>query len=167
MLNKNKKRKDQINTLKDCQQKNIAPLSLYEFARIAQTESANILSDEEKLRFKNIVKELKQALEDLDDATKFENLREELNKFYEDIPIAVDLARAENAASVIEDEAPSDAKQIRKQAKILADLHMQQNNALTKAYEKFFMNLLIQIYHGMICQVDVLIGMFAFDLSSL
>lgn len=136
------KAQNQINTLKDYQQKNIAPLSLYEFARIAQTESANILSDEENLRFKNIVKELKQALEDLDDATKFENLRNELNKFYKDTPIVVDLARAENAASIIEDEAPSDAKQIRKQAKRLADLHKQQNNALTTSVKEILYELI-------------------------
>ena len=117
----------QINTLKSCQQKNIAPLSIYEFALIAQKESANIISDEENSRLKNIIEEYKQALENLDDVTKFENVKEELSKFYDDTPIASDLARAENAAFVIEDHRPNDAKLIRKQAKKLAAAHMQQN----------------------------------------
>jgi hypothetical protein len=108
-------------------------LSLYEFALMVQIKSENILSDDENSRLKNIVQELEQALENLDDVTKFENLKKELIEFYNDLPIACDLGRAENAASVIEDDYPDDAKQIRQQAKKLADLYMHQNKDLIES----------------------------------
>jgi molecular chaperone DnaK len=132
----------QISTLKNCQQKNIAPLSLYRFALIAQAESENILSHQENLRLKNILDELKQALENLDDVTKFENLKKRLEEFYHDMPIASDLARAENAASIIEGDCPNEAKQIRKQAKKLADLHRHQNKVLTESTRETLYDLL-------------------------
>lgn len=123
----------QINTLKACQQKNIAPLSLYKFALMAQTESTNILSNEEQLRLNNIIEKFQKSLENLTDATEFENLQRELEKFYDDVPTAAALARAKNAAVVMEVHHPEEAQQIRKQAKIIADLHKQKNENLTNS----------------------------------
>ena len=122
----------QIETLRNCQQKNIPPLSLYEFAQMAQTASANTLSNEEAMRLTNILENFKSALENLDDVTKFEQLEKELKNFYEDVPIAAALARAENAAFVLEYDSPADAKQIRNQAKTLAAFHASQNKELAE-----------------------------------
>ena len=129
------KAQHQINTLKDCQQKNIAPLSLYEFALAAQKIGSTyyIFSNEEKIRLQNILTELKQALGDLDDVTKFKRLDEELESFYADIPIASDLVIAEKAASFIEIDHPNEAKRIRSQAKKFADLYLYQNEGLAES----------------------------------
>lgn len=126
------KAQHQIETLKSCQQKNIAPLSIYQFAQMAQTASINILSNEEAVRLTTILEDFKEALENLDDIVKFEHLKEKLNEFYDDVPIAADLARAENAVFVIKDDYPSEAKQIRNQAKTLADFYISQKKELTE-----------------------------------
>lgn len=126
------KAQHQIETLKNCQQKNIAPLSIYKFAQMAQTASANILSNEEAMQLTTILEDFKEALENLDDVVKFEHLREKLHEFYNDVPIAADLARAENAISVIKDDYPSDAKQIRNQAKTLIGLYISQKKELAE-----------------------------------
>lgn len=123
-LDQKQKAQRQISTLKYCQEQDIAPLTQYKFAVCAQTESAPILSSEDNARLSALVERFKQALHNLDDAEEFENLDEELEQFYEDLPIAADLASAENAAVVlIADEFIKEAKQIRQQAKILASLY--------------------------------------------
>ena len=81
---------------------------------------------------KNIIEELKTSLEHLNNAAIFGHLQAELEKFYAEVPTAIDLARAENVASVIETDHPFDAKQIRTQARKIADLHHQKNEHLTK-----------------------------------
>lgn len=124
------KAQQQILTLKNCQQKDIAPLGLYEFAVIVQTKAGHFLTYEEKLRLDNIIEELKQALENLDDAEKFEYLKEKLENIYEEAPIAPDLARAEAIASMLESDYPNDAKKIRKQAETLKGLRRHPNKDL-------------------------------------
>jgi molecular chaperone DnaK len=153
------KAQHQINTLKGCQQKSIAPLSLYEFALIVQTTSANILSDEQKSCLKNILEEFKQALENLNDTTTFERLKKELEKFYDDAPTTVDLARAENAASVIDAHYPDEAKQIRKQARRIVDLHKQENEDLTKSARE----TLYEFIHARVSWSDTPTGRFDRD----
>ena len=81
----------------------------------------------------NILTELKQALGDLDDVTKFKRLDEELESFYADIAIASDLVIAEKAASFIEIDHPNEAKRIRSQAKKFADLYLYQNEGLAES----------------------------------
>ncbi len=141
------KAEKQINTLKDCQQRNLAPIGLYEFALDAQKTGslAGIFSSVEKLRLQNILTEFKQALEDLDDITKFKNLEDALDSFYVDIPIAADLARAENAASVIETNYPYEARQIRSQAKKFADLHLHHNDSLADSARETLYELISRI----------------------
>lgn len=113
----------QINTLKQCQQCNIAPLAQYKFAVIAQTESATVISKEDNERLIALVERFKLALENLDDSDEFENLDRELTEFYEDVPIVADLARAENAiALLIAYDSIKEAKQIRSQVKIMLNL---------------------------------------------
>ena len=119
----------QINTLKNCQQKDIAPLSRYDFALLAQKTSEHILTEAENLQLSHIIQAYKQALEDLDDVTKFENLKKDLEGFYENTPIVGDLARAESAAEFLTKNYASDAKQIRKQANMLVDAYIAKNSA--------------------------------------
>ena len=109
------KAQQQINTLKDCQQKNIAPLNLYEFALEAEKIGSAycIFPNGKKIQLQNILVKLKQALEELDDVTKFKRLEEELESFYVDVPIATDLVMAEDAASFIEVDHPNEARRIR------------------------------------------------------
>ena len=131
-LEQKQKAQQQIETLKECQQKSISPLSLYEFAVLAQTKSECVLSEQENFQLHTIVEDFTQALENLDDASKFEELEEELNKFYADTPVAADLARAENAALVLEDSNPGDARRIRNQAKTFAETYTKQNGEITE-----------------------------------
>jgi molecular chaperone DnaK len=123
------KAQQQINTLKSCNQKNLAPLSMYSLLLTAQQQAENILTIKEKARLKNLLQNLKDAIDNLSDIAILERVVEDLESFYIDIPIAADLARAENAAVAIEDSSPGEANKIRRQAKVLADLHIQQNKA--------------------------------------
>jgi hypothetical protein len=149
----------QIETLKNCQQKNIAPLSLYKFAQMAQAAATNIISNEEAKRLTIILKNFKKALENLDDAAKFEHLKEKLNKFYDDVPIAADLARAENAAFIMEDDSPNEAKQIRNQARILVALHVNQKKELAENVRQ----LLNELIYSNVSWSDIPSGRFDRD----
>lgn len=138
------KAQDQINTLKNCQEKNIAPLSQYAFAVEAQKigSAYYVFSHQEKTRLQNILIEFKQAIEDLNDASKFESLQKELEHFYIDVPIAADLARAGNAASILENDHPYEARKIRDQAKKLADLSLHHNEGLVESARETLYDLM-------------------------
>lgn len=134
-IEQKQKAQNQINTLKSFPQKDLSPMSMYEFSCIAHAASEHVLSDEEKVRFKNTLGALKQALDNCDDAEKFELLEEELDDFYDDVSIASTLGRAEDAASFLEVDEASAAKQIRNQAKIVANLYRQKNEDLIEGAE--------------------------------
>jgi molecular chaperone DnaK len=138
------KAQDQINTLRNCQRKNIAPLSQYRFAVEAEKMGSaySVMSYEEKTRLQNILTEFKQAIEDLNDVSKFEVLEKELDRFYIDVPIVADLARAENVASIIEIDHPYEARRIRNQAKKLADLSLHHNEGLAESARDTLYNLI-------------------------
>ena len=95
-LEQKQKAQRQINTLIGYQQKNLAPLSLYQFGLMAQAAADSILSREEKSRLSRLLEEIKQAMEDLADPAIMERLEEKLRKLYEDIPIAADFASREH-----------------------------------------------------------------------
>lgn len=135
----------QIETIKSCERRSIAPLALYELAQIAQKVTDNIISPDESMRLRSILEEFKEALSSLDDIDKFERLNKELDKFYDDVPTAVDLARAENAIILIKDIDPSEAKRIRNQAKTLADFHLGQNKELTENARQILRTLVNEI----------------------
>lgn len=131
-LEQKQKAQRQINTLQGYQQKNLTPLSRYQFALVAQAVTASLLSPEEKSRLNRLLEELKQALEDLADPAVMERLEEKFDKWYEDIPIAADLARAENIIALLEKDYPGEAKQIRHQANQLRHLYRHPNPSLFK-----------------------------------
>lgn len=123
------KAQTQMMTLKGIQQENLAPLRSYQFALIAEEQSADILSTEDSLRLKSKIEELKQALENLDNITKFKTLDEEFDAFYDEVPIAADLATAVESAEFVQSYDSSGAKKIRNQAKVLSDLYKQKKEA--------------------------------------
>jgi hypothetical protein len=131
-LEQKQKAQRQINTLQDYQQKNLTPLSRYQFGLMAQAITNSLLSSEEKSRLDQLLEELKQALEDLADPAVMERLEEKLEKWYEDVPIAVDLTKAENIAGLLEADYPKEAKQIRHQADQLRRLYRHPNLSLFK-----------------------------------
>ena len=131
-LEQKQKAQRQINTLQGYQQKNLAPLSKYKFGLMAQAITTALLSQEEKSRLDKLLEEFKQALEDLADPAIMERLEEKLSKWYEDVPIAVDLARAQNIATLLEADYPTEAKQIRHQADQLRRLYRHPNPTLFK-----------------------------------
>ena len=127
------KAQQQINTLKSCHQKDLAPLSVYKLLLLAQQQAGNILTGKEHARLTSLLQDLRQAIENLDDVVTLENIVKEVTSFYKNTPIAVDLARAENIAVVMEASSPPGwSNKIRRQAKILADLHMQQDKTKEK-----------------------------------
>jgi molecular chaperone DnaK len=123
-LDQKQKAQRQITTLKYCQQHHIAPLSQYKFAEAARDGSATVLSKDDYERLNTLVERFKQAIDNLDDAEEFKVIHEELTQLYEDMPITVDLARAENAAAVlIAENSLKEAKKIRDQAQVLVSLY--------------------------------------------
>ncbi len=126
-----RKAQQQIQTLKALHETNTGTLSFYQFALGAQRESAQILSEDEKLRLDTIVDEFKQALDDLNDAAIFETLSDRLRAFYDDVPLSATLARADNLASLLDDrEEAADKKKIQKLMNRLITAH--QNNDETE-----------------------------------
>ena len=116
----------QINTLKQCQEHDIAPLSQYKFAVAAQAASSVVLSQEENERLNVLLVRFKHAIDHLDDADAFIVLDDELEAFYDDVPIAAELAAAVNAEEVLlVDDYIKEAKQIRNQATLLVQLYEQ------------------------------------------
>ena len=113
----------QINALKIIRDKDLPVLRQYEFALVAQQESAHLLSDKDAARFNHLIEEYQQALSDLDDIEKLEALADELDDFYDEEPIVFDLAAAKETADWWAHEYPSEAKQIRQRAKKLSDLY--------------------------------------------
>ena len=128
----------QINTLKDCQEHHLSPLSQYKFAVAAQEGSASVLSKDDYERLSTLVQRFKQAIETLDDIEEFKVIDKELIQLYEDMPITVDLARAENAAEVlIAENHLKQAKKIRDQAQVLASLYGHEDeDAIEEARDK-------------------------------
>jgi hypothetical protein len=121
----------QINTLKACQQQNIAPLGLYEFAlKVQEIGSKHFFSSKEQSRLQNILNEFKQALSELDDIKKFKHLEDVLKQFYSNAEIVVDLTRAEMMAQGMEKNYPYEAKQMRNQVKKITDLYIHKDNSL-------------------------------------
>lgn len=127
-IEQKRKVQNQIETLKYCQQKDIAPLAMYEFLEIARERSKNVISSEEQLRLNNIIMEFKTSLESFEDGTNIESVTKQLSALYEDLPILADLSRAENAAFAVEQADSGLAKRIRNQASVLANLHKQQKH---------------------------------------
>jgi len=124
----------QINTLKHCHQKNVAPLTAYEFASFAQKMGAlcGVLSPTQNTRLQNILTEFKQALAELENVDQLKQLEQSLDNFYKELPVILDLAIAENAAAFLENSYPIDAKRIRNQAKKFAELYVKQHKDLAE-----------------------------------
>lgn len=118
-IDQKQKAQQQIQTLLELHHKNMTPLSRYEFALTAHRVANIILSAEEKTHIGHILSDYKQAIENLTDITALEKVDQRLEQFYDDVPVAADLARADNAATLIESDDPSEAKKIRKQAQIV------------------------------------------------
>jgi len=114
----------QINVLQDYQQRDLSPLSNYKFGLIAQVEAAAILTSEEKISLQNTLVDFKQALEILDDGAKLDALITSLDEFFAAVPTADVLARAENAAQLLETGHVTVSRNIRKQAANLVNLHL-------------------------------------------
>jgi len=140
----------QIETLKICQEQNIAPLGKYEFAQMSQTAAAGIITSGEMARLTAIIDNFAIALENLDDGAKFKQLEEELEQFYDDVPIASELAEAENAALVIAVNDPSEARRIRAGMKALATAYAsKQLEAIEKARHALYIMANENLSHGM------------------
>lgn len=143
----------QINTLIACQQQDLCPLSLYEFALLAQKQGSayKVFSDLEAIKLQNIITELQQELENLADVSILEHLQNRLLNFYQEVPIAADLAKAEDAAlNLAVEEYPIEARQVRNQAKQLAKVYLQHN-------ERLFQNAraeLLMLIHSMFSWSD-------------
>ncbi|HBI21983.1 MAG TPA: hypothetical protein DDY37_05290 [Legionella sp.] len=129
------KAQQQINTLKHCQEKDLSPLSRYQFALIAQEKAKSVLSAEEQSRLSVIIDAYQQALADLDNVDSIEQLDDELEDFYDDFHIVAKLAQAEDTASSLERHFPREAKLIRNQAIKLAQLHGQPDQDLIEDAE--------------------------------
>lgn len=132
----------QIQTLIECGQKNSAPLAIYEFAKIAQSAAAKILSSDEALKLQQLIQQLEQALVDLEDSALIKKLEDELEAFYKEVPIVADLAHAESSARLYDNDSKNEAKQIRMQAKKLADSYIQKDNVLVDSERKALGQLL-------------------------
>jgi len=124
------KAQNQIKTLKECQEKDIAPICTYQFAELAEKQATPVIAAKDHARFKHLVHEFKQAIDNLTDIEHIERVWNAIQDFYDEIPIVSTLAQAENAARVTEIDSPMDAKAIRNQAKKLTEVHKSSNKAL-------------------------------------
>lgn len=132
-LEQKQKAQQQIDTLKHCQKNNVVPLREYKFALKVLEQGAAIFSHAEKKCLEHMIEELKQALENLDDVQKFVTIEKELDAFYEDVPTALVLAKAKDAALYIDTFHLGDGKQLRNLAKTLVTLHKHQSEEQTES----------------------------------
>ena len=127
-LDQKQKAERQIETLRQCQENEIAPLCQYEFAKAALTTSVDVLSETEYARLTTLVQRFKQAIDALDEGDVMIEIDKALDNFYKEVPIAAELGDAECSADVLVTLGyPKEAKQIREQAKKVISAYVSGN----------------------------------------
>ena len=117
----------QIKTLKELEERDVPPLSLYRFASLAHQQSEGVLLAEEHSKLTTLLQALQSSIDSLDNADSIEKIQNDLFDFYDEQSIVTDLARAENAAAVLDKGGDrDDARQMRQYAAKLIEAYRKQ-----------------------------------------
>ncbi len=122
-----KKAQNQIVLLQTCQEKNLAPLALYDFALRVQQSTGQVLAINEAQKLTQLLEALESAIERLDDIEQLEHLQTEIEQFYEKVPIAPEIGEADHLADYFDKSDPSDAKNIRKRIAAIKQAYKHQD----------------------------------------